>query len=307
MGTTVEEVIAAHRAAGRSFQAAGLTSFVRAEGEGEPIVLLHGLPSSSFLYRKVIGELAARGFAAMSFDLPGLGLADRPLDFDFTFAGLGRFAEAAVDALGLDRFHLVVHDVGGPVGFELAASAPERVRSLTILNTVVAMDAVPFPMEIYAGVGGPTGMGSAAAAAGVPGAYLRDRHQRPVGGPPGRDRRLSRTGRTDRRWGGVPGDHAQPSPRRPRSSSGIDRPRGPGRERELASDLEGHRIIGDLGDDVAVGGVGIGLQREPEGRQPLIQVAAHGRRRDRGGGRCLVGGLVGPAMRIIDKRSEGAP
>ncbi|HEU4399651.1 MAG TPA: alpha/beta hydrolase, partial [Actinomycetota bacterium] len=67
-----------------------------------------------------------------------------------TFAGLGRFAEAAVDALGLERFHLVVHDAGGPVGFELTASAPDRVRSLTILNTVVAMDAVPFPMEIYA-------------------------------------------------------------------------------------------------------------------------------------------------------------
>jgi haloalkane dehalogenase len=101
---------------------------------------------------QVIPELAARGFRAMSFDLPGLGLADRPVDFDFTFAGLGRFAEAAVDALGLERFHLVVHDAGGPVGFELAASAPERVRSLTILNTVVTMDAVPFPMEVYAGL-----------------------------------------------------------------------------------------------------------------------------------------------------------
>ena len=92
MATTVDEVIAAHRAAGRLFEAAGLTSFVRAEGEGEPVVLLHGLRSSSFLYRKVIPELAARGFAAMSFDLPGLGLADRPVGFDFTFAGLGRFA-----------------------------------------------------------------------------------------------------------------------------------------------------------------------------------------------------------------------
>jgi alpha-beta hydrolase superfamily lysophospholipase len=79
MGTTVDEVIAAHRAVARSFEAAGLASFVRAEGEGEPIVLLHGLPSSSFLYRKVIGELAARGFAAMSFDLPGLGLSRRRL------------------------------------------------------------------------------------------------------------------------------------------------------------------------------------------------------------------------------------
>jgi pimeloyl-ACP methyl ester carboxylesterase len=58
MGTTVEEVIAAHRAAGHLFEAADLTSFVRAEGEGEPVVLLHGLPSSSSsLYRKVIPEL----------------------------------------------------------------------------------------------------------------------------------------------------------------------------------------------------------------------------------------------------------
>jgi pimeloyl-ACP methyl ester carboxylesterase len=62
----------------------------------------------------------------MSFDLPGLGLADRPVDFEFSFAGLGRFAEAAVDALGLERFHLEVHDAGGPVGFELAASAPNE-------------------------------------------------------------------------------------------------------------------------------------------------------------------------------------
>jgi haloalkane dehalogenase len=150
METRVDEVIAAHRAAGRSFEAAGVASFVRAEGDGEPVVLLHGLPSSSFLYRKVIAELASRGLRAMAFDLPGLGLAERPVDFDYTFRGLGRFAVAAADALGLDRFHLVVHDAGGPVGFELAAAAPDRVCSLTILNTVVAMDAVPFPMEIYA-------------------------------------------------------------------------------------------------------------------------------------------------------------
>jgi pimeloyl-ACP methyl ester carboxylesterase len=54
--------------------------------------------------------------------------------------------------LGLDRFHLVVHDAGGPVGFELAAVMPGRVRSLTLLNTVVDMNTVPFPMELYARV-----------------------------------------------------------------------------------------------------------------------------------------------------------
>jgi pimeloyl-ACP methyl ester carboxylesterase len=146
----VTELIRIHRAAGRSFTAEGVSSFVRSEGDGEPIVLMHGLPSSSFLYRKVIPQLAGHGFRAMSFDLPGLGFADRPVDFDYTFAGLGAFAGAAADALGLDRFHLVVHDAGGPVGFEMVAAAPERIKTLTLLNTVVAMDDTPFAMEVYA-------------------------------------------------------------------------------------------------------------------------------------------------------------
>ena len=64
--------------------------------------------------RKVLRELAARGLRAIAFDLPGLGLADRPAAFDYTWTGLGRFCAAAVDALGLGRFHLVVHDIGGP-------------------------------------------------------------------------------------------------------------------------------------------------------------------------------------------------
>jgi haloalkane dehalogenase len=146
----VTRVIAAHRAAGEPFDAGGVRSFVRAEGDGDPVVLMHGLPASSFLYRKVIPELAQRGLRALSFDLPGLGLADRPSEFDYTFTGLGRFAVAAVDALELDGFHLVVHDAGGPVGFELATTLPDRVRSLTLLNTVVDINTVPFPMEIYA-------------------------------------------------------------------------------------------------------------------------------------------------------------
>jgi haloalkane dehalogenase len=146
------EVVGRHRAAGRHFDGAGVRSFVREEGEGDPVVCLHGVPSSSFLYRKVISELASRGLRGVAFDLPGLGLADRPTDLDYSWTGLGRFAGAAVDALGLDRFHLVVHDIGGPVGFELAAAAPERVRSLTVLNTMVEVDTFkrPWSMEPFA-------------------------------------------------------------------------------------------------------------------------------------------------------------
>ena len=149
---TSREVVERNKSAGRYFEAGEIRSFVREDGDGDPVVLIHGVPSSSFLYRKVIDELAARGLRGIAFDLPGLGLADRPPDFDYTWTGLGRFARTAVDALGLDRFHLVVHDVGGPVGFELAAAAPERIRSLTVLNTLVEVDGFerPWSMEPFA-------------------------------------------------------------------------------------------------------------------------------------------------------------
>lgn len=110
---------------------------------------MHGLPTSSFLYRKVIPRLAENGFRAISFDLPGLGLADRPADFDYSIRGLGEFAVAAVDALGIDRFHLAVHDAGGPIGFQMVLADPERILSLTVLNTLLSMDHAPFPGEIY--------------------------------------------------------------------------------------------------------------------------------------------------------------
>jgi haloalkane dehalogenase len=144
-------VIRAHEGAGRRFSASGIESFVREAGRGEAVVCVHGVPSSSFLYRKVVDELAARGLRGVAFDLPGLGLADRPPDFDYTWTGLGRFCREAVDALGLERFHLLVHDIGGPVGFELATAAPERVLSLTLLNTMVEVDRFerPWVMEPF--------------------------------------------------------------------------------------------------------------------------------------------------------------
>ncbi len=146
----VDVLVAEHREAGRFFDVGGLRSFVRSEGTGEPVVMMHGLPASSYLYRKVLPEVAGRGLRGISFDLPGLGLAERPQDFDYTIAGMGAFAAQAVDALWLDRFHLVVHDAGGPVGFELAQRCGDRIQSLTILNTVLGIGRVPFPGEAYA-------------------------------------------------------------------------------------------------------------------------------------------------------------
>ncbi|MGI8727372.1 MAG: alpha/beta fold hydrolase [Solirubrobacterales bacterium] len=131
----VESVVAGHERAGRYFSAAGVGSFVREEGEGEPVVCFHGVPTSSFLYRKVVAELASRGLRGVAFDFPGLGLADRPSDFDYSWSGLAAWSGEAIDALDIDRCHLVVHDIGGPVGCEWAVRNPDRVLSLTVLNT----------------------------------------------------------------------------------------------------------------------------------------------------------------------------
>ncbi len=147
------EVVERHRSLGRPFDAGPIRSFVREEGSGEPVVCLHGVPMSSLPLPP--GAARAGGSAAcagVAFDLPGLGFADRGPALDYSWTGLGRFARAAVDALELDRFHLVVHDIGGPVGFELAAAVPDRVRSLTVLNSIVNPDGFkrPWMMEPFA-------------------------------------------------------------------------------------------------------------------------------------------------------------
>jgi pimeloyl-ACP methyl ester carboxylesterase len=148
---STSDVLDEHRRAGRAFTAKGLRSFVREEGAGPVVLCMHGMWGSSFLYRKVTHELAGHGLRGIAFDLPGFGLAERPRDYDYSWTGLGRFAVAAVDALEIDRFHLVVHDIGGPVGFELAAKLRDRVDSLTIFNTMidVASFSPPWSMQPF--------------------------------------------------------------------------------------------------------------------------------------------------------------
>ena len=143
------EVIEAHRAAGREFEAGRVRSFVREEGGGEAVVLVHGVPSSCFLYRKLMEPLAAAGLRPTAFDFPGLGLAERPEEFDYTWSGLARWTAAAIDELGIDRCHLVVHDIGGPIGFEWAIHNRDRVLSLTALNTLVDVGSFRRPWTMH--------------------------------------------------------------------------------------------------------------------------------------------------------------
>jgi haloalkane dehalogenase len=153
----VAAILDAHERAGRRFEAAGVGSFARAEGAGDTVLLVHGVPVSSFVYRRLLPELASRGLRGLAFDLPGLGLAQRPSEFDYSWSGLARWTAAAVDALGIERCHLVVHDIGGPVGLEWAIRNPERVASLTALDTLIDTASFhrPWPMHPFSirGVG----------------------------------------------------------------------------------------------------------------------------------------------------------
>jgi haloalkane dehalogenase len=83
--------------------------------------------------------------------LPGLGLAGRPADFNYTWSGLATWYLQAIDAAGRN-FHLVVHDIGGPIGFDVIRRVPDRIKSLTVLNTLVDVSQFrrPWVMEPFA-------------------------------------------------------------------------------------------------------------------------------------------------------------
>ena len=140
-----------HEAAGKRIVVDGHHIFVREEGEGQPVLLLHGVPSSSFLFRKMLPELAGHGLRAVSFDFPGVGLSDKPKGIDYDWHALARWVGRVVDALELQPVHLVLHDIAGPIGAEWAIQNPVKVRSITVTNTLmdVAHFTPPFPMWTF--------------------------------------------------------------------------------------------------------------------------------------------------------------
>jgi pimeloyl-ACP methyl ester carboxylesterase/alkylhydroperoxidase family enzyme len=114
-----------------------LKLFYREAGsQDNPVVLLlHGFPTSSHQYRRLIDRLADK-YRVVAPDLPGFGFSDAPNSkaFDYTFDHLAEVIESFTDAIGLTRYALYVFDYGAPVGFRLAMSRPERVSALISQN-----------------------------------------------------------------------------------------------------------------------------------------------------------------------------
>ena len=117
-------------------EAAGLRLAYREQGEGPPVLLLHGWPTSSYLWRNVMPPIAEAN-RVIALDLPGFGGSDKPPDVRYDF----EFFEGALDgflaALGVDEVAIAVHDLGGPVGVHWALHRPERVTKVALLNTLL--------------------------------------------------------------------------------------------------------------------------------------------------------------------------
>ncbi|MCB1176495.1 MAG: alpha/beta hydrolase [Leptospiraceae bacterium] len=105
-------------------------------GEGEPILLIHGWPTSSFLYRNIAPKLALKN-RVIAIDLPGFGLSDKNPNTTYNFNFYEKILSGFIKNLGIEKLGLVVHDLGGPVGLFWACKNKEKISKLAILNTLV--------------------------------------------------------------------------------------------------------------------------------------------------------------------------
>lgn len=106
------------------------------EGHGPPVVLFHGEPTWSFLYRKIIPPLVAAGYRAIAPDYPGFGRSDKPTDPDFyTYDRHVGVMQSLFEHLDLRGATAVVQDWGGPIGLRCAIEAKDRFERLVVMNT----------------------------------------------------------------------------------------------------------------------------------------------------------------------------
>jgi len=118
-------------------EADGVEVFYRAAGNpsAPALLLLHGFPASSFMFRELIPRLADR-YRVIAPDLPGFGFTEVPekREYRYSFEALAHTLEAFTDALDLNRYAIYVFDYGAPTGFRLAMRHPERVAAIISQN-----------------------------------------------------------------------------------------------------------------------------------------------------------------------------
>lgn len=106
------------------------------EGEGDPILFLHGNPTSSYLWRNIIPHVSGLG-RAIAPDLIGMGRSDKP-DIDYGFFDHIEYVEGFIDNLGLRNVTLVIHDWGSALGFHYAMGHADNVKGIAFMEAIVA-------------------------------------------------------------------------------------------------------------------------------------------------------------------------
>lgn len=104
------------------------------EGEGPTLLMLHGNPTWSFLYRRMVPYLSDR-FRCIALDYPGFGLSTAPDGYGFTPAEHASTVSGLIDALGLDEFTPIMQDWGGPIGLSVALDRPDQIKAIILGNT----------------------------------------------------------------------------------------------------------------------------------------------------------------------------
>lgn len=124
-----------------------IETFYRHDGNGEPIVFLHGIPSSSFLWRDVMKELAP-DFAVYAPDLPGFAQSANPEDLspDTYSKWLNAFVDKNV---GQDKINLVIHDMGGPISIKFVIDHQDKINKLIIMDTILTKKGLSFLMQMF--------------------------------------------------------------------------------------------------------------------------------------------------------------
>ena len=138
--TYIDSSARAENAPGVSYRTVtidGVDIFYREAGDPDrpTILLLHGFPTSSHMFRDLITELADE-YHLVAPDYPGYGFSSMPAvdEFDYSFDNVAEIMEQFVDKIELERFSLYLMDYGAPVGFRIAASQPERIDTLIVQN-----------------------------------------------------------------------------------------------------------------------------------------------------------------------------
>jgi pimeloyl-ACP methyl ester carboxylesterase len=105
------------------------------QGQGEPMLLIHGITTYSFIWRNMVPRLSEK-YDVISVDLLGCGESDKPSGADYSIASQAVILKELLIQLGINKVHLVCHDIGGGIGQIMAIRCPELVSDLVLINTV---------------------------------------------------------------------------------------------------------------------------------------------------------------------------